>query len=296
MPKNKICENGNSEIFNIPPYLIKPNPSLSRTDFSDTALLCLADSIKRYGILQPIAVRISEKGRYELVAGERRLRAAILLEMPTVPCIITESTDLFEYLSVIENIQREKLTMFDEARAIKRLYEKNGKNLSSTAKLLSLTESELKCKLRLCTLSRAEMQAVTSLGISEKRAVCFADVPTHLRYYTIKHCAEENCTYHETASLCEAISKENRLFPDDIENFVKNHLKELRLCKNNQKHMSPAIPKTINSPTVILRDLRAFEASLHKICKILENAGCLTNIRTSKNGTKTTYTVTVDTK
>ena len=102
MQKTKMNGNESYEIFIIPPYHIKPNPSLARTDFSDTSLVSLADSIRRYGILQPLAVRLSENGKYELVAGERRLRAAVLLGMKTVPCVmICESSD-FEYLSVVE--------------------------------------------------------------------------------------------------------------------------------------------------------------------------------------------------
>lgn len=280
-----------SDLFHIPPYLIKPNPSLSRTNFPDSSLLCLADSIKRHGILQPLAVRLSTKGRYELIAGERRLRAAILLEMPTVPCILTDGKDLYEYLSVIENIQREKLTMFDEARAINRLHEKNGRDIPSTAKLLSISESDLGRKLKLCNLSRAEMQAITTLGIPEKTAVLFTDIPSRLRYYTIKLCAEENYTATEAASLCSAISKASDLYPDDLEAFAKKHIKNLRTEKEPSTPQSSAPSKK----TVILRDLRAFENSLRKLCTTLENAGCRTDIRTDLQNGKTTYTVTIHT-
>ncbi len=294
MPKNKHTQNGNGEIFNIPPYLIKPNPSLARTDFSDTSLLSLADSIRRYGVLQPLAVRLSEKGRYELVAGERRLRAAMLLEMPTVPCIITESTGFFEYLSVIENLQREKLTMFDEARAIRRLYEKNDRDLNATAKLLSISKAELERKIRLCNLSRAEMQAVTNLGIGEIQAVVFLEVPSHLRYYTIKLCAEEGYSFSETVNLCGAISKAQNLFADDLESFAREHIKKLRENSEYQDKKAQIPSKTTNKPMVILRDLHAFEISLRKICTILENAGCRTDIQTNAKGDKTIYTVTVE--
>lgn len=281
-----------ANLHQIPPYLIKPNPSLSRTAFPDSSLLSLADSIKRHGILQPLAVRLSEKGRYELIAGERRLRAAILLGMPTVPCIISDGTDLWEYLSVIENIQREKLTMFDEARAIKRLYEKNGRDISATAKLLSISESELRRKLRLCNLSRAEMQAIITLGISEHCAVLFLDIPSRLRYYTIKLCAEEACTVAETESVCREISSVDSLFPDDLEAFVKNHIKRLR---TDTASKTPSAFEAPSRKTVILRDLRTFENSLGKLCTTLENAGCRTNIKTTIGEKCTTYIVTVHT-
>lgn len=290
MQKTKKNGNESNEIFNIPPYLIKPNPSLARTDFSDTSLVSLADSIRRYGILQPLAVRLSENGKYELVAGERRLRAAVLLGMKTVPCVmICESSD-FEYLSVVENIQREKLNMFDEARAIRRLYERNRRDAAGTAKSLSISEDILKRKLGLCCFSRAEMQAILSLGINEKTAAAFLKVPHRLRYYTIKLCAEKRYQYERIAELCCDMASRDDLTPDDLEEFAsKYHTHECRAEKEEEK---PPVENT--RPTVVLRDLRAFEVSLRKICGILENAGCSADIRINGEGSERVYTVTVN--
>lgn len=289
--KKKNCRNGNGEIFNIPPYLIKPNPSLARTDFSDTALASLADSIRRYGILQPLAVRISENGRYELVAGERRLRAALLLGMQTVPCVILETDSGFEYLSVVENIQREKLNMFDEARAVRRLFERSGRDISGTAKLLSLSESDLKRKLALCGFSRAEMQAILNLGINEREAEAFLCVPSNLRYYTIKLCAEKNYSCSETQALCRAIQKEEKLTPDDLESFAQTAVNADETEKQEEEQILPQKTKS----KIVLRDLHAFEISLQKICSLLENAGCNAGISKNEKNGKTVYTVTVET-
>lgn len=293
MPKTKDKTHCNGEIFNIPPYLIRPNPSLSRTDFSDMSLLTLADSIKRYGMLQPLAVKISDKGRYELIAGERRLRAAILLHMPTVPCILMESSDYFDCLSVVENIQREKLNMFDEARAIRRICEKNGRNTEKTAKLLSMTEADLLRKLRLCRFTRAEMQAVTNLGINESQAAVFLDVPASLRYYTIKLCAEKDYPPSKTADLCRAISEADKLYPDDLEAFADSFFAQRKVQDKSDTTTGQA--NTEKKPMVVLKDLRSFEISLRKICAILENAGCSTRLRIHTSQGTTTYTVTVDT-
>ena len=288
--KKKNCRNGNGEIFNIPPYLIKPNPSLARTDFSDTSLASLADSIRRYGILQPLAVRISENGRYELVAGERRLRAALLLEMQTVPCVILEADEGFEYLSVVENIQREKLNMFDEARAVKRLFERNGRDIPGTARLLSLSEVALERKLSLCGFSRAEMQAILSLGIGEREAEAFLCVPSSLRYYTIKLCAEKGYSCNETQMLCRAIRESEGLTPDDLEEFAHG---TINAPEDEKTKEAPALPQS-TKPKLILRDLRAFENSLRKICSILETAGCSAGISKCEQTGKTVYTVTVE--
>ena len=295
MSKNKEKTSCNGEIYNIPPHLIRPNPALARTDFSDTSILALADSIKRYGILQPLAVKLSDKGRYELIAGERRLRAAILMHMHSVPCVLIENLCDLECLSVVENIQRDKLTMFDEARALRRIYEKNGRDTEKTAKLLSMTEQEFLVKLRLCMFTRAEMQALTSLGISEDRASVFLDVPNGLRYYTIKLCAEKGYSPAETHELCRALSDacklyERKIYPDGLEEFADKFFAE----KDKDKPASLP-PQAVSKPTVILKDLRSFEISLRRICAILENTGCSTRLRIKSLPDTTTYTITVNT-
>ncbi|MBR3995449.1 MAG: ParB/RepB/Spo0J family partition protein [Clostridia bacterium] len=297
MSEKKIDTIVSGEIFDIPPYLIKPNPSLARTDFPDTSLVSLADSIRRYGILQPLAIRLSKNGRYELVAGERRLRAALLLEMATVPCVIIGDCGDFEYLSVVENIQREKLNMFDEARAIRRLFERSGRDIGKTSKLLSIGEYELCRKLRLCEFSRAEMQAILHLGISEQEALIYLDVPQSLRYYTIKLCAERGYSYSEASFLCSAIAEKNLLSPDELENFANKLLHPTAKESKKDKDSEPAKEQKQEDKkfTVVLRDLNSFEVSLKRHCKILESAGCKTSISIQKGGNKTTYTVTVET-
>jgi ParB family chromosome partitioning protein len=102
----------------IPAELIRPNPNQPRRDFDDEALLALAESVKARGILQPVVVRPLAGGSYELVAGERRLRAAVIAGLGHVPAIVRE-TDESERLelALIENMAREDLNAIEEARA-----------------------------------------------------------------------------------------------------------------------------------------------------------------------------------
>ena len=296
MSEKKIDTVVSSEIFDIPPYLIKPNPSLARTDFPDTSLVSLADSIRRYGMLQPLAIRLSENGRYELVAGERRLRAALLLEMATVPCVIIGECGNFEYLSVVENIQREKLNMFDEARAIRRLFERSGRDTVKTSMLLSISEYDLYQKLRLCEFSRAEMQAILHLGISEAQTLIYLDVPHSLRYYTIKLCAEKGYSYTEASLLCSAVAEKTSLSPDELESFADKLLNyTVKESKNSEDYKYEKQEQEDKKIRVVLHDLHSFEVSLKRHCKILESAGCKTNISTQKGGNIATYTITVET-
>jgi ParB family chromosome partitioning protein len=116
-----------SGLREIPTELIRPNPSQPRREFDDEALLALAESVKARGILQPVVVRPLAGGNYELVAGERRLRAAVIAGVGEVPAIVRE-TDESERLelALIENMAREDLNAIEEARACATLVEDLG--------------------------------------------------------------------------------------------------------------------------------------------------------------------------
>src|SRR3954466_509959 len=111
----------------IPVELIDPNPSQPRRDFDEEALVALSEAIKARGLLQPVVGRPLAGGRYELIAGERRLRAARLAELERVPAIVrpTEESERLE-LALIENMARENLNPIDEARACATLVEDLG--------------------------------------------------------------------------------------------------------------------------------------------------------------------------
>lgn len=113
--KNKEKE---EKIVMISPYEISPNPSQPRKYFTDEAIFRLADSIRNHGLIQPLTVRKTEEG-YELIAGERRLRALKILGKSEVPCVINNvNKEESAHLAIIENIQRENLNMFEQAMAI----------------------------------------------------------------------------------------------------------------------------------------------------------------------------------
>src|SRR5947209_20036340 len=115
------------ELRQIPVELIAPNPAQPRTQFDEPALVALADSIRARGVLQPVLVRPLPGGRYELIAGERRWRAAQLAEHETIPAVIRHHDDAASLeLALIENMAREELNPVDEARACAALVEELG--------------------------------------------------------------------------------------------------------------------------------------------------------------------------
>ncbi len=165
------------QIVHIPTETILPNRSQPRTSFELESLNRLAESIRQYGVLQPLTVRkISSDSdysifKYELVAGERRLRASKLLEMPTVPCIIIQTdTQTSAALAIIENLHRNDLNVFEEASAIASLIELHKLTQEQVAQQLSLTQAAIANKLRLLRLSEAEKEIILSHNLTERHA------------------------------------------------------------------------------------------------------------------------------
>lgn len=149
-----------------------------RTAFSDTALEELASSIKKNGILQPLLVRKITKNRYEIIAGERRFRAAKLAKLSEVPVIIRESDDASTLeLALIENIQREELNAVEEAAAYARLMEEFSYTQEALAKTLGKSRSHVANILRLNGLPKSVKQHVVSGGLSMGHVRCLVGLP-----------------------------------------------------------------------------------------------------------------------
>ena len=142
----------NSGSVNIKVSEIKPNPYQPRTTFDQAALEELADSIKEVGVFTPLLVRKSISG-YELIAGERRLRAAKIAKLTEVPCIVKEFNDseMME-ISILENIQRENLSPIEQAKAYVQLQEKLNYTQDMLAKRLGKSRANITNTLRLLKL------------------------------------------------------------------------------------------------------------------------------------------------
>ena len=149
---------------------IRSNPYQPRTYFDEKSLQELADSIKEHGIIEPIIVKKSIKG-YDLVAGERRTKAARLAGLTTIPAIVKDFTDeqMLE-LALIENIQREDLTPIEEANAYKNYIEKMGVTQEETAKRFGKSRSYITNLLGLLTLPKYVQKEVTEGNITMSHA------------------------------------------------------------------------------------------------------------------------------
>lgn len=163
-------EQKEQKIHQIEVQSISPNPNQPRKLFSEDSILKLADSISRYGIIQPLTVRqIGEK--YELIAGERRLRAAKELGLKTVPCIISEaSEEKSAEISIIENLLREDLNIFEQAEAIEALIDTYNLTQEQIASRLSNSQSFVANKLRLLRYSAEEREIILNNKLTERHA------------------------------------------------------------------------------------------------------------------------------
>jgi ParB family chromosome partitioning protein len=189
IPVSEFSQGGETGFLECDIDRIRPNPYQPRTHFSDAELAELARSIKAKGILQPLLVRNTENG-YELIAGERRLRAAKIVGLEKVPVVLKEvsDTDSLE-ISIIENIQREDLNPLEEAEAYQRLITefeltqeqaaaRVGKSRSAVANFLRLRQlsEPIKASIQDGTLTMGHARALLGLDISAQQHAAWREI------------------------------------------------------------------------------------------------------------------------
>ena len=149
---------------------IRPNPQQPRRSFDEDSLSELAESIRRYGILQPLTVRRQGTG-YELVAGERRLRAAAMAGLREVPCLVAQvGEEDSALLALMENLQRRDLDCWEEAQAIARLISRYGLSQEEAARRLGRAQPTVANKLRLLRLPEDVRALLRENGLTERHA------------------------------------------------------------------------------------------------------------------------------
>ncbi len=161
----------NGRLIHLPLGSIRPSRYQPRAVFDESELVGLSESIRRNGLLQPISVRRREDGCYELIAGERRLRAARIAGLSKVPCIELDTDDKrAATLGLIENMQREDLNAFEEAEAIRRLMDEWGVPQFEVAQRLGKAQSTIANKLRLLRLTESQRQRIIAARLTERHA------------------------------------------------------------------------------------------------------------------------------
>lgn len=156
---------------------ISPNPVQPRKIFDDEALKELSESIRSYGILNPLTVRL-RGGKYELVAGERRLRAARLAGLREVPCILLDvNMEDASLIALVENLQRRDLDFIEEAVGINRLIRMFGMSQEEAARRIGKSQSAVANKLRLLKLPQDILDSLRSNGLTERHGRALLRLP-----------------------------------------------------------------------------------------------------------------------
>ena len=157
---------------------IRPNPYQPRKEFSKQALEELSQSIKEYGVLQPITVRRIGSDSYELVAGERRLRASKMVGMEYIPAIVIATHEKDSaILAMIENLQREDLHYLDEAVGYASLIQDHGFTQEELAKKIGKNQSTIANKIRLLRLPDNIKKLLIMNNLTERHARALLRLP-----------------------------------------------------------------------------------------------------------------------
>lgn len=216
------------------PEQIEPSPGLPRRSFEREALGELADSIGRYGVLQPLTVRRRE-GRYELVAGQRRLRAARMAGLEEVPCLAMElDEEDCAVLALVENLQRQPLDMTEEARSLANLAQRFSLGPGETARRLGRSLASVEERLRLLELSedmREELR-LAGLGPRHGRALLRLEEPCR-RWEALRAMVAESMSGARAERYVEEMLRPPAEKSEGRRRFV---LKDARIFINSLRH------------------------------------------------------------
>ena len=193
----------------LPARSIRPNPNQPRRVFSPESLDELTESIRNHGILQPLSVRRKDGG-YELIAGERRLRAARQAGIDDIPCIIMNMDDKESTMAaLVENLQRQDLDFIEEAAGIARLLREWGMSQEQAARLLGKSQSAVANKLRILKHSEPVLGALRQAGLTERHARALLKLGTEEeKLSAIAAICRQSMSVAQTERYVEALIRE----------------------------------------------------------------------------------------
>lgn len=185
--------------------LIIPNTYQPRKYFNDESINELAQSIEAYGIVQPISVRLIEEDRYELIAGERRFRAAKKIGLDKVPAIIIDIDDKDSAaIALLENIQREDLNFIEEAEAYYNLIKQHNYKQEELATIIGKKQSTIANKMRILKLDESLREDILQNNLTERHARALLKLPTiEIQKKILKVIVKKNLNVKNTEQLIE---------------------------------------------------------------------------------------------
>lgn len=268
MRLNFLVKNENI-ISEIPIIKIRPNKAQPRKQFDAEQLARLSQSIAENGILQPLTVRKATATEFELIAGERRLRAAVAAGLKKVPCIIIKCTDKESAVyALLENLQRCDLGFFEEARGISKLIRRYGLTQEQTARKLGKSQSTIANKLRLLRLTYEEQELIESSKLTERHARALLKIEDeHLRREVLSRIISDNLNVGQAESL---------------------------ICATTTQ--SPKIDKKQGSSKAVIKDVRIFLNTINKAIDTMRLSGINAQSNKTDNENFIEYTIRIPKK
>ena len=241
-------ENNSEKIYYIPVEDILPNRFQPRLAFDEKELNDLANSIIKYGVIQPIVLRkISDK--YEIIAGERRYKAACLAGLKKIPAIINNTDDnTSAEIALLENLQRKNLTVIEEAQSYKKLIDK-GFTQEDIANKLSVSQSSIANKLRLLNLPKEVRDALLYNKISERHARTLLSLNNEdLQKSLLKRIIDERLTVKQTEEEVSMIIMKNDFAkrPQEVPDEIKRFLTTVNSDKVETNKTDTIVPKDVD--------------------------------------------------
>ena len=199
----------------LPIYKVEPNPDQPRQDFDEEELQALADSITEHGIIQPLTVRQMPNGYYQIIAGERRWRAARLASLSEVPAVIIEADDRKAMeLALIENLQRQDLNPVEEALGYQSLMEDYGLTQEEAAKRVGKSRPAVANALRLLGLSTEVLEKLRRGELTAGHARAVLVLKTEKKQMeAAQKIAALGLSVRQAELLCKNMTRENREIP-----------------------------------------------------------------------------------
>lgn len=256
-----------NKISEIPIIKIRPNKSQPRHVFNEDELAALSRSISENGVLQPITVRRISATEYELIAGERRLRASVLAGLKKIPCIVIKCSDKESAVfALLENLQRSDLGFFEEARGISKLIRRFGLTQEEAARKLGKSQSTIANKLRLLKLTYEEQEWILNAGLTERHARALLRID-------------------DKDVRREALSKiiSDKLNTQQTDSLVSIMLKTLEEPVIRQKGISK----------VVIKDVRIFVNTINKAIDTMRLAGIDAQSNKTDNESFIEYTIRI---
>ena len=259
-------------VLYLPTEHIYPNPCQPRVRFSRAGLEELAESVAQHGILQPLSVR-QVGGRYQLISGERRLRAARMVGLAVVPCILVDASDTESaLLALVENLQRRDLDFLEEATALRRLIVQHGLSQEEAARKVGKSQSAVANKLRLLKLSPEVLAVVRTAGLTERHARCLLRLPEELRLDAARQFAAQDMTVAKAEAYVDGLL----------------HPPEAAKEEETPRKPSERIEKPRKPPVYHIRDVRFFLNTIDRSVRLMQSAGVrATSEQARENGVLT---------